>query len=348
MGLISPDADITNLSTENPLTVLTNLVSADFDAVNSVILEEMQSEIELIPQLAAHLISSGGKRVRPLLTLASAKLCGYKGSDNAKAHIQLAAAVEFIHTATLLHDDVVDESLMRRGNPSANALFGNQASVLVGDFLFSRAFQLMVKTGSLAALDSLSNASAVLAEGEVMQLVDHGDLDMVESRYLDIIASKTATLFESACEVGSLISDNGSDARVNALKSYGSALGICFQITDDILDYSSNAKTLGKNVGDDFREKKVTLPVIFAYQKGSKEEKEFWQKAFDLDVETPCFDSDLNQAQALLLKHKALESCYEKAGVYAVQAKEALEFFEDSLLKTTLIELVDFCLHRQS
>ncbi len=344
MGLAPKIIDMPKKNNENPLVALTKLVSHDFESVNQVILQEMQSEIDLIPQLSAHLISSGGKRVRPLLTLAAAKLCGYDGPN--KAHIQLAAAVEFIHTATLLHDDVVDESLVRRGNPSANALFGNQASVLVGDFLFSRAFQLMVKTGSLTALESLSRASAVLAEGEVMQLMDHGNLDMHEERYLEIIASKTATLFESACEVGSLISDNESDARTQALKNYGSALGICFQIIDDILDYGSCAQTFGKNIGDDFREKKVTLPVICAYGKGSNNEKEFWQHAFDLRNKKDSFEVDFTQAQSYILKHNTLKICHEKAGFYAEKAKKSLDFFDESPLKKNLLDLIDFCLYR--
>lgn len=320
------------------LKKLTHLVATGLTQVNDVIMQEMQSEIALIPQLANHLISAGGKRVRPVLTLASAQLCGYTGTQ----HVDLAACVEFIHTATLLHDDVVDESAMRRGQPSANALWGNQASVLVGDFLFSRAFQLMVRVGHLEALGVLAKASATLAEGEVMQLIDHGSLDIVEQRYFDIIGSKTASLFQASCEIGAMISEVAR-TKIDALGRFGTAFGICFQIIDDVLDYVANECELGKKVGDDFREGKVTLPVIYAYHQGTAEEKKFWEHAFESNALSP---QDFTQAQAYLVKTQALDQARHKAKTYATQAKNSLEIFEESSTKTALLDLVDFSLQR--
>lgn len=336
MGSTLAPQEFINKSTA--LENLTRLVKSDLATVNKVIIQEMQSEIEFIPQLANHLISAGGKRVRPVLTLASAHLCGYIGQQ----HIDLAACVEFLHTATLLHDDVVDESDRRRGQPSANALWGNQASVLVGDFLFSRAFQLMVRVGHLEALGVLAKTSAVLAEGEVMQLIDNGNLDIVEQRYFDVIRSKTASLFKASCEIGAMISEV-SPQKIKALGEYGTAFGCCFQIIDDVLDYAANDHELGKNIGDDFREGKVTLPVIYAYHQGNAEEKQFWEHVFERDALDP---DELTQAQAYLLKHKALDHARHKARVFATQAKKALDIFEESPLKTALLELVDFCLER--
>ena len=325
-------------NTSSALENLTNLVKSDLAEVNTVIFEEMQSEIELIPQLASHLISAGGKRVRPILTLAAAQLCDHKG----RKHIDLAACVEFIHTATLLHDDVVDESEMRRGKPSANAVWGNQPSVLVGDFLFSRAFQLMVRVGHLEALGILAKASATLAEGEVMQLMDHSNLDIVEQRYFDIIRSKTASLFQAACEIGAMVADVDAK-KVKALGDYGAAFGTCFQIIDDVLDYAANERELGKNIGDDFLEGKVTLPVIYAYHQGSTEEKQFWERVFAEEDLSP---EDLTQAQAYLLKHKAFDHACHKAKTFAAQAKKSLAPFEEGPLKKALLDLVDFCLAR--
>lgn len=325
---------------ETPLKEITAIVRADFDAVNALILDQLQSEIDLIPQLASHLIQAGGKRIRPLLTLAAAKLCDYHG----QSHIDLAAAVEFIHSATLLHDDVVDESLMRRGNATANAVWGNQAPILVGDFLFSRAFQLMVRSESMAALKVLADTATILAEGEVMQLVDAGNLDIVEGRYIDIITAKTATLFESACVVSGIISGNGPEQE-DALKTYGSSLGICFQIIDDVLDYGSSSQVLGKQVGDDLRDKKVTLPVIYAYTNGTSQEKTFWERIFTQDHTVT--DLDLAQAQTYLQNNDALTYCRDKAAIYAQNAKCALEIFPDSRLKKLMQNLVDFSLSRK-
>ncbi len=332
---LAPQA-FTNRSTA--LENITSLVKGDLATVNGVIIQEMQSEIDFIPQLASHLISAGGKRVRPVLTLASASLCGYTGQK----HIDLAACVEFIHTATLLHDDVVDESNMRRGQPSANVLWGNQASVLVGDFLFSRAFQLMVRVGHLEALGVLAKTSAILAEGEVMQLMDNGNLDIVEQRYFDIIRSKTASLFKASCEVGAMISE-ASPEKIKALGEYGAAFGSCFQIIDDVLDYAAKGRELGKNIGDDFREGKVTLPVIYAYHQGNTEEKAFWERVFE---QNNLDQRELTQAQAYLLKHKAFDHARHKAQIFATQAKKALTIFDPTPLKTALLDLVDLCLER--
>ena len=258
---------------ENPLDKLAVILKHDLAAVNELILQRMQSEVPLIPQLAGHLIAAGGKRIRPLLTLASAALFGYQGTRQHK----LAACVEFIHTATLLHDDVVDNSDRRRGKSSANALFGNEAAVLVGDFLFSRSFQLMVEDGSLEVLRILSTASAVIAEGEVLQLSIANDIATTETQYLQVIRSKTAELFAAACEVGAVVAGRPA-AECRALRDYGMNLGIAFQIADDVLDYAASEKRLGKSVGDDFREGKVTLPVIQAIAKASAAEREFWNR----------------------------------------------------------------------
>jgi len=342
MARVSPETEASPLSSSQNSTVLrtlTDFVKADFAAVNAVLLQEMQSEIDLIPRLARHLIASGGKRVRPLLTLVAAKLCGYQGMQ----HVDLAACVEFIHTATLLHDDVVDESNMRRGQASANALWGNQASVLVGDFLFSRAFQLMVRVGNLETLGVLAKASATIAEGEVMQLMDNNNLEIVEQRYFDIVRAKTAALFEAACLVGGMIAK--PDVSVSqALGAYGSAFGTCFQIIDDVLDYAADEQELGKSVGDDFREGKVTLPVIYAYHKGTADEKQFWERAFTQET---LGKNDLAQAQAYLFKHKALEYARSKAAFFGKQAKAALDVFDESDLKAALLSLVDFSLGRR-
>ena len=239
------------------------LTADDLKGVNEVILEQMQSPVLLIPQLAGHIIAAGGKRLRPMLTLSSARLCGYTESR----HIGLAACVEFIHTATLLHDDVVDESDLRRGAATANAVWGNKASVLVGDFLFSRAFELMVADGSLEVLKILSRASTVIAEGEVHQLVTANDTDTTEQDYLEVIQAKTAKLFAAAAEIGAVVSDRPAEEQT-ALETYGDHIGMAFQLIDDVLDYSAQQTTLGKAVGDDFRDGKITLPIVLAFRAG--------------------------------------------------------------------------------
>ncbi|MBI3453926.1 MAG: polyprenyl synthetase family protein [Rhodospirillales bacterium] len=314
------------------------LAGDDLKQVNELILQRMQSPVVLIPQLAGHIIAAGGKRLRPLLTLVSARLCGYSG----RRHVALAACVEFIHTATLLHDDVVDESDLRRGLATANAVWGNKASVLVGDFLFSRAFQVMVEDGSLAVLSILSNASAVIAEGEVMQLLTANDTETSERAYLDVIKAKTATLFAAACRVGAVIADRPK-IEENALESYGLNLGIAFQVIDDVLDYAAHQATLGKTVGDDFRDGKITLPVVLAYLRGDAEERRFWRRTLEDQEQT---GDDLAQAVRLMEKHGALRDSVERARHYGAIARDALGVFPDGPEKRALVELVDFAIDR--
>ena len=320
------------------LQPLMDIVQANLEETNQIILSRMHSEVELIPTLAKHLIAAGGKRLRPVLTLGAANLCGYEG-DRAK---KLAACVEFIHTATLLHDDVVDESDLRRGNETANVLWGNQASVLVGDFLFSRSFQLMVEDGSLEVLAILSNASAVIAEGEVMQLMNIGDTNTTEDSYLRVIASKTAALFAAACQVGAVVADRPK-AEAEALESYDRNLGIAFQLVDDALDYSAEQQSLGKAIGDDFREGKVTLPLLLAFRRGNDDERIFWKRVVE---ESDQKDGDLETALAIIQKHRALEDTIERARHYGAMAKDALGIFADSDIKTALQDAVDFSIER--
>nr|WP_169560454.1 polyprenyl synthetase family protein [Sneathiella chinensis] len=314
-----------------------DIVRQDLDSTNQIILDRMHSEVELIPTLARHLIAAGGKRLRPVLTLGSAKLCGYDG-DRAQ---KLAACVEFIHTATLLHDDVVDESDLRRGNETANVLWGNQASVLVGDFLFSRSFQLMVEDGSLEVLRILSTASAVIAEGEVQQLMNVGDVNVTEENYLQVIASKTAALFAAACEVGAVVADR-SPEEAAALRNYGNDLGIAFQLIDDALDYSAEQAALGKTIGDDFREGKVTLPILLAYQRGDADERAFWTRVIEAEQQ----DGDLDHAMTLLARHNALGDTFARARDYGNSAKKSLDIFPDSPVKAALIGAIDFAIER--
>jgi octaprenyl-diphosphate synthase len=338
-------AVVTNLSLKrstpdvNALDKLTVLVADDLKACNALIIDRMQSPVELIPQLAGYIIAAGGKRLRPVLTLASARLCGYGGDR----HQALAACVEFIHTATLLHDDVVDESDLRRGLASANAVFGNKASVLVGDFLFSRAFQLMVEDGSLDVLRILSHASAVIAEGEVLQLTTSNDTGTSEQAYLDVIRSKTAELFAAACQIGAVVADRPA-VEEDALFAYGLNLGIAFQLVDDVLDYSALQARLGKTVGDDFREGKITLPVILAYRRGSDEERVFWNRALE---EMEQGDGDLDKAIGLMNQHGALRDTVERARHYGAIARDALGIFPDSEEKTALLDVIDFVIDRE-
>ncbi len=322
----------------NPLSVLTDLLQADLQAVNALIMQRMQSEVELIPELAGHLIAAGGKRIRPLLTLASAALFGYKGTRQ----YQLAACVEFIHTATLLHDDVVDDSDQRRGRSSANALFGNEAAVLVGDFLFSRAFQLMTEDGSLEVLRILSGASAVIAEGEVLQLAAVNDVDTDEAHYKRVIAAKTAELFAAACEVGAVVAER-SPAECAAMRNYGMNLGMAFQIADDVLDYAAKRERLGKSLGDDFKEGKMTLPVIRAIAKADAAEKKFWRRCLG---EMEQSDADFRQACKLLEKHGTLKESLLEAHRYAEQGIAALGAIGASPLRGHLEELIIFAVDR--
>ncbi len=320
------------------LAALQEVVGADLAAVNEVIMRRMDSPVGRIPELAGHLIMSGGKRMRPMLTLAASKLCGYRGAH----HVLLAACVEFIHTATLLHDDVVDDSHLRRGSATANALWGNQSSVLVGDFLFSRAFQLMVEAGSLKVLGILSEAAAKIAEGEVLQLMTTNNTTTTEDAYLDVIMAKTAPLFAAACRVGAVMANRPREEE-DALISYGRNLGIAFQLVDDVLDYSARESALGKTVGDDFREGKITLPVVLAYRRGSDSERAFWQRTLGNLQQT---DADLAQAIGLLQKHGTLADTLERAAHYGAIARDALAIFPDSHIKGALLEAIDFCIQR--
>jgi octaprenyl-diphosphate synthase len=326
------------LQPEPSIERLSALTRADMERVNALILSRTGSEVTMIPEVANHLISSGGKRLRPILTLATAALTGYAGNG----HIRLAAAVEFMHTATLLHDDVVDESELRRGKAAARMLWGNEASVLVGDFLLGQAFKMMVEVGNLRALEILSSAAAVIAEGEVMQLAAAKKLDTTEDAYLHVIRGKTAELFAAACEVGPVLAGR-TPAEQAACRSFGMNLGIAFQLVDDALDYGGSKARLGKNVGDDFREGKITLPVILAFRRGGADEREFWRRALEAGKNT---DADLEQAIGLLVRHGALDDTVERARHYGAIAKDALALFGESDLKRALLEVVDFCVAR--
>ena len=325
-------------SRDTALERLAALVGSDIGACNRTIVTRMDSPVALIPQLAAHIVAAGGKRLRPLLTLAAARLCGYEGDR----HVKLAACVEFIHTATLLHDDVVDESVLRRGLASANELFGNKPSVLVGDFLFARAFQLMVEDGSLDVLAILSRAAATIAEGEVLQLATQNDLSTDETRYLDVVRGKTAALFAAACEVGAVVADRSADDRA-ALAEYGTNLGMAFQLVDDALDYAADESTLGKTIGDDFREGKVTLPVLTAYAAGNAAERAFWERTVAALEQQP---DDLAHALQLIERHGAIGVTLTRAGRFAAAAQQALASFAASEMRQALSDVADYTLSR--
>ncbi len=320
------------------LDPMMQLVASDLNHVNTVILDRMQSQIPLIPELAGHLIASGGKRMRPMLTLACARLLDYGGTR----HHKLAAAVEFIHTATLLHDDVVDGSGMRRGKRTANIIWGNPASVLVGDFLFARSFELMVEDGSLKVLRLLSHVSAVMAEGEVDQLTAQRRIETSEDHYLGIITAKTAVLFAAACQVAAMVGERDETVE-QALDAYGRCLGIAFQLVDDAIDYASSAETMGKGVGDDFRDGKVTLPVILAYARGSDTERTFWRDAIE---GRRASDEDLDYATTLLRQHNAIDDTIARARHYGQRAIDALGPFPAGKAKSALIEAVEFAISR--
>ncbi len=324
--------------TPDALTRLAALMAVDMAAANRAIVARMDSPVDLIPQLAAHIVAAGGKRLRPLLTLAAARLCGYQGDR----HIQLATCVEFIHTATLLHDDVVDESVLRRGLASANAIFGNKASVLVGDFLFARAFQLMVEDGSLQVLAILSRASATIAEGEVLQLSTQNDLSTSEQRYFDVVGGKTAALFAAACQVGAVVAARPA-AEAAALAEYGQNLGMAFQLVDDALDYAADERLLGKTVGDDFREGKITLPVLKAYAAGSPADRAFWSRTIETLDQT---DEDLDQALTLMERCGALDLTLDRARRFAQAAKDALAIFPASDIVACLADVADYTVSR--
>ena len=323
---------------EPSLDPLMALVADDMNSVNAVILDRMQSRIPLIPELAGHLIAGGGKRMRPMLTLACARLLEYGGSR----HHKLAAAVEFIHTATLLHDDVVDGSGMRRGRKTANIIWGNSASVLVGDFLFSRSFELMVEDGSVKVLKILSHASAVIAEGEVNQLTAQRRIDTDEQHYLDIIGAKTAALFAAACSIAAVVAER-DETQEQALDTYGRNLGIAFQLVDDAIDYASDGVTMGKDAGDDFRDGKVTLPVILAYARGSEADRTFWRQAIAGHLTS---DTDLAHATTLVQASGAISDTVARARHYGQRAIDALGPFANGKAKDALVEAVEFAIAR--
>lgn len=325
-------------ATTPEMTQLRALVASDLARVNQLIVEQGKSEVTLISDLAAHIIAAGGKRLRPSLTIAAAKLCGYEG----ERHIGLAASVEFIHTATLLHDDVVDASDLRRGAPTANAVWGNKSSVLVGDFLFSRSFQLMVADGSLDALKLLADASAIISAGEVHQLMVSHDLGITQDVYEQVIGAKTAALFAAACELGAIVADRPEWRE--PLRVYGNALGMAFQIVDDALDYQASESDLGKAIGDDFRDGKVTLPVILAYAKADTAEKHFWQTA--LEAEESLSPENLRRAKEYLLKHNAFEQTLQVAQQFADAACNAIASFPASPAKAAFIEAAEFAVGR--
>ncbi|MBL8581037.1 MAG: polyprenyl synthetase family protein [Rhizobiaceae bacterium] len=317
---------------------LVELTAADMGRVNELILSRAGSDVELIPEVANHLISSGGKRLRPMVTLAAAQMFGYSGDG----HVKLATSVEFMHTATLLHDDVVDESDMRRGRKTARMIWGNQASVLVGDFLLGQAFRMMVDVGSIDALDILSSAASIIAEGEVMQLTAAKNLDTTEDEYFSVIKAKTAALFSAAAEVGPVIA-GASRADRNALRSYGVNLGLAFQLIDDALDYGGSSTDLGKNVGDDFREGKVTLPVILSYRRGTTAERQFWKAAIE---GSEADDAALEKAIGLMTRHGAITDTIARARHFGDIARDALAPLETTRQKAALIEVIEFCISR--
>ena len=327
-----PEADI------SPVERLHALVAADMRATDALIHERLSSAVGLIPDLSRHLIDSGGKRLRPLLTLAAAQMGGYGGRD----HVKLAAAVEFIHTATLLHDDVVDESSLRRGKVSANIVWGNKPSILVGDFLFSRAFEMMVETNDLTVLGILARASSVISEGEVMQLKSANNLGASEEHYLRVVSAKTATLFSAAAEAGAVIA-RGAGAFASALHDYGQNLGIAFQLVDDALDYSGRQALMGKSVGDDFREGKVTLPVILAVARADDSARKFWKRTIETG---PQGESDLDRAITLVEQTGAIADTMARARAYADLACHALERVEPCDIREVLADVADFCVER--
>ncbi|WP_347303608.1 polyprenyl synthetase family protein [Croceibacterium sp. TMG7-5b_MA50] len=332
-------AEVVPLPARTPsLASILSLTQTAMNSVNQIILDRMQSEIPLIPALAGHLIAGGGKRMRPMLTLAGAAVCGYQGTR----HHKLAAAVEFIHTSTLLHDDVVDGSETRRGKATANMVFGNPATVLVGDFLFARAFELMVEDGSLKVLKILSSASAIIAQGEVDQLVAQRRVETSEDRYLHIIGSKTAALFAAASRIAAVVAEGGEEQE-QALDDYGRNLGIAFQLVDDAIDYDSTAAEMGKEKGDDFREGKMTLPVILAYARGTEEERSFWRDAI-AGFRTE--EADLAHAVTLIHRHDAITATRERARHFAERACDALSIFPDSKARAAMMEAARFAVSR--
>ncbi len=335
MGVVIP---LDEAAAEAGIGKLWTLVRADMERVNQTILSRTGSKVTMIPEVANHLIESGGKRLRPMMTLAAAGLCHYVG----EGHVKLAASVEFMHTATLLHDDVVDQSDMRRGKLAARMLWGNEASVLVGDFLLGQAFRMMVEVGSLPCLSVLADAAAVIAEGEVMQISAAKDTTTTEDDYVAVIRAKTAALFAAACEVGPILAGRPK-SEMAACRAYGTNLGIAFQLIDDALDYGGSSSALGKNVGDDFREGKITLPVVLSFRRGSNTERAFWTRTLE---KGEIRDGDLETAIAMMRRYRAIEDTIERARHYGAMARDALELFPASDHKQALLEVVEFCVRR--
>lgn len=336
--MITAELAKTAKAAQSPVDALFALVAGDMVAADAVIHDRMSSAVALIPDLARHLIDSGGKRLRPMLTLAAAQACGYAGDK----HVKLAAAVEFIHTATLLHDDVVDASGLRRGKIAANVVWGNKPSILVGDFLFSRAFELMVETGHLGVLGTLSRASSVIAEGEVMQLKSSNNLSTTEADYLTVVTAKTAALFAAAAEAGAQVA-GATAALVKAFHDYGRNLGIAFQLVDDALDYSGREKQMGKSVGDDFREAKVTLPVILANQRADEEARRFWRRVIENGRQE---DGDLSSAITYVESTGAIHETIARARAYAEKAIRAVSKLPAPEIRDALIDIAEFCVQR--
>ncbi len=333
-----PSAERDDRPAAPSLEPLFQLLKADLARVNALIVERMDSPVALIPQLAGHIVSAGGKRLRPMLTLAAARLCGYRG----ERHLALAAAVEFIHTATLLHDDVVDASDLRRGRDTANAVWGNKPAVLVGDFLFARSFQLMVADGSLRVLDILSQTAAVIAEGEVHQLITANDTATTEAAYLEVVEAKTAALFAAASRVGAIVAERPAEEE-DALERFGRNLGIAYQLVDDMLDFSARESEFGKSVGDDFRDGKITLPILIAFARGDAEERTFWRRTLEAGEQGP---GDLDRAISLVERRGALAETRARARRYASAAADALAVFPDSPLRRALVETAAFTTQR--
>jgi len=330
-----------NADFNSEITKLTSLCHDDLESTNTLIVEKLDSKVPLIKEIASYLILSGGKRLRPLLTACSFHLINEK-KDKSKNHIGLAAAVEFIHAATLLHDDVIDESSKRRGTLSANEVWGNKTSVLVGDFLFSRAFQLMTKYGNLEILKILSNTSVTISEGEVLELSNDKDLTINEDIYFEVINGKTASLFSAACQIGA-ISASASKKEIESLKSFGTNFGMAYQLIDDAIDYSSTNERLGKNIGDDFKEGKITLPIILAYLRSNNDEKKFWNKTLvDLDQSK----DDLTKAILIINKYNCINDTIERARHFANVAIDSLGAFENSDYKKSLMNLIKASLNR--
>lgn len=327
-----------NIAPTASLDTLLSLVRDDMKRVNETMVSTLSGDVPLISDLSAHIIAAGGKRLRPSLVIACAKLFGYEGTR----HIELAACVEFIHTATLLHDDVVDESVLRRGEATANALFGNKASVLVGDFILSKAFQMMVADGSLEVLRILSDAAAIISRGEVRQLMVSNNPQASEDDYFEVIGAKTAALFAAACEIGPVIS--GQPELQANLRNYGYKLGVAFQLIDDALDYSASQEKLGKTVGDDFRDGKITLPVILAYAAGNEAEHAFWHRTLE---HGEFRDGDLDEALVIMNRHHTLEATIERARHYGLAAIEELKGTVQNVAKDALVETVEFCINRE-